>query len=299
MLRCCKLLLRLRNNHGSQNLSYVHTSIVIRGPDSVSSFSLDVTVRSVHNASKSHLRDVPLGTRVRPTVYLSSLDHPSAYDSIPSDDRIEMGVDVDPLQADGTISPFVKKIKVSQLPLSNPGISQSHMVSGTPSVFCDSREPSQHDTQLSKPTGVAFYQSLSADSQCSVAPEDSSNAVIWLRGLISATTVFPTESVVVTLKSLLHSFGAKLVRSLDARQSGELLCLLGTISDDGSGGKYHSTWKNKGYDWSGLDVDGCWEEAVKVAEVREQLGHVFGERENFWSMRAYLRRLKLVDTSGM
>jgi hypothetical protein len=202
------------------------------------------------------------------------------------------------LQVDNTVGPFVQKIKVSQPPLSNSGTPHFHVVPGTPLVSRQSGEPSQHDIHLSKTTGIAFHQNLSADSQCSVTLEDLSNAVTLLQGLISETTSFPTESTVVTLKSLIRSFGSKLVRSLDARQSSELLCLLGTISDDGSGRKYHSAWKNKGHGWSGLDVDGCWKEAVKVAEVKEKMGHVFGERENFWSMRAYLRRLGLVDSPG-
>ncbi|EKM78601.1 hypothetical protein AGABI1DRAFT_107127 [Agaricus bisporus var. burnettii JB137-S8] len=119
---------------------------------------------------------------------------------------------------------------------------------------------------------------------------------MFLRGLIANMTSIPAESIVDTFKSLIHTFGSKLLRSLDAEQSSELLCLLGTISDDGSGSKYHSAWKNKGRGWVSLDVDGCWEEVVEIAEEKEKLGHVFGERENYWSMRAYLGRLRLVDS---
>ncbi|KXN81318.1 hypothetical protein AN958_05173 [Leucoagaricus sp. SymC.cos] len=87
------------------------------------------------------------------------------------------------------------------------------------------------------------------------------------------------------LKLALRRFGPQLLRTLDAGVDAELLCLFGSISDEISACKFDTTLGG----WTrGFERVNCWQEVVKMAEMREGIGRLFAEKESYWSMRAYL-----------
>jgi len=132
---------------------------------------------------------------------------------------------------------------------------------------------------------------LSLDPTVSLGPISFhvfAEAFEFVNGVLSNTTsdtIPPTHFE--QLRLILWRFGPDLLRQLDAKASDELLCLLGTISDETNAYKFHS---HSGGWRTNLMGRKFWEEIVMVAEIKESLGHVFGERENYWSMRAYLEQ---------
>lgn len=123
---------------------------------------------------------------------------------------------------------------------------------------------------------------------------DALEFVNGVLGNITSDTILPTHFE--QLRTILWRFGPDLLRQLDAKASDELLCLLGTISDEINACKFHN---HLGQWCTNLTGRKFWEEIMMVAEMKESLGHLFGERENYWSMRAYLEQTRTKCFEGV
>ena len=151
--------------------------------------------------------------------------------------------------------------------------------------------PSQNNTEFT--TADTSCNALSppldpAASLGSISFNVFADALEFVNGVLSnitSDTIPPTHFE--QLRMILRRFGPDLLRQLDAKASDELLCLLGTISDETNACEFRS---HLGQWCTNLTGRKFWEEIVMVAEMKESLGHVFGERENYWSMRAYLEQ---------
>jgi hypothetical protein len=97
------------------------------------------------------------------------------------------------------------------------------------------------------------------------------------------------------LKSIFKRFGPQVLRSLDAKASTNLLCLLGAESDDECTHQLHNRPRRSN---RGLNRLNWWEEVIQIAVAKENMEHVLGEKEIFWTMRAYLERSRLPGLPG-
>jgi len=149
--------------------------------------------------------------------------------------------------------------------------------------------PSQNNTELTTPDTWCSALSPPLDPTAtlgSISFHAFADVLEFVNGVLSniaSDTIPPTHFE--QLRTILWRFGPNLLRQLDAKASDELLCLLGTISDETNTSQFHSYLGG----WcTNLTGRKFWEEIVMIAEMKEALGHAFGERESYWSMRAYL-----------
>lgn len=224
-------------------------------------------------------------------------------DSFPSRGRIDTGLGEEWVRNDSIGYSMTQKLELQQPPAFNlertaACPSCSFMVPGSPAVLCRTGESSLHNVKSpSVTTGAVLSRDLPVNPTepvVSATNGDFVKVIKLVRDLVDYTA--SGEPSATILKSITHALCPELLRSLDAKQSSELLCLLGTASDNGSGCKYHS--RLGGRIWSGMGINQYWEEVIGIAEEKEKMGHAFGEKECFWSMRAYLERSKLTGSSG-
>lgn len=287
-----------------------------------------MTTRRVSYATKLNLRDespkraeppnnngrTGSGSMVRAqAVYLNTHDlvHITSAEPLGLDNGLPLSLDprstrisgawslkgcVDHLLALEENSPQLKLLALNYSFTSTPS-SCTSLILGSSATFPRTVKYMRHHIQYaSMTTGTASPEDPPAAPVVPTPCTALANAVELVQDLFNDVPVSPQQLDATVLVSIFHEFGSDLLRRLGAKYRGELLCLFGSISDDKNAHQYHSRYKNRIRGISRGKTH--WEEVIQVAREMEELGQVFGGRESYWSMRAYLERLKSTDCVG-
>ncbi|KAF5359110.1 hypothetical protein D9756_003235 [Leucocoprinus leucothites] len=155
-------------------------------------------------------------------------------------------------------------------------------------TFASVHAPSTKWSALPKDPSIDTDASTETVTFSSLA--DALESMVKLVGITTSGTPMQIQIHLEPVVSALQCFGPQLLPRLDARTSAELLCLFGKMSD----GEDIPKPRSSSQEW-GQGRGKYWEEVIMIAEAKEALGHVFGKKENYWSMRAYLEQAKSYD----
>lgn len=154
----------------------------------------------------------------------------------------------------------------------------------------------QHQGQCLSMTDTIFSPHPSVPPVKSVLPVHCGDPFTFVDGMQGSVDDSPQSARVAALVSAFHNFSPQLLRTLDANLCRDLLSLFGTLSDDGGAHRYRSQYDTRNL--SASREEGYWDEVVLVARRMENEGYAFGDKENYWSMRAYLECWKTLGSTG-